>query len=350
MSYPQDTYYNPIDNPAYAWHMNMQARKGMVRHTNIHPVPGPMYGAVDYGPGHRCNCNKQHPKPPCPYDELPKINSVKQIDAVKVTELRDAFNNLRYKIVMSSVQINPNPQYGKIYEVEVVNCFSAPNPLVIVHRPTDEEAAIRTAEEAQQLFDSYVTAYTNLIKAETKDFQDISTYKEGIGYEMTKPECCATCKWSRLARTENDYVYGVTGKIECTNPDNLLDYDFNVEQCGLTKPPAPPYYKPETQGKLIVYPNVHTFGKCLKYEAMDKYPYCPVEGDSIADIIDRRTATIYNDLCATVTQVVVDELNNQIDDAIQNATDNTSDSSSTDNSSDGSDNNANDDNTSIIDG
>lgn len=320
MSYPQNTYCRPLDNPGYVWHMIMQARKGMAqRNTVPHPVPGPMYGAVDYGPGHRCNCHKQHPKPPCPYDRLPKVHSVKQTEAVKVTELRDAFNNLRYKIVMTSVQANTDPKYGKLYEIEVVNCFSAPNPLVIVHRPTPEEAAINTEAAALTLFNSYVTAYTNLIKAETKDFQDICTYKEDIGYTLTKPECCATCKWSRLALTENDYIYGVSGKIECTNPDNLLDYDFNVEQCGLTAAPQPPYYKPETQGKLIVYPNVHTFGKCSKYEATDKDPYRPVAGDSIADIIDRRTATMYNDLCATVTTAIADGLDEQIDEAVQNA-------------------------------
>lgn len=305
-----------MDNPGYVWHMIMQARKGMAqRNTLPHPTPGPMYGAVDYGPGHRCNCHKQHPKPPCPYDKLPKVPTVKKTDSVKVVELRDAFNNLRYKVVMSSIDVAPDPKYGKLYEIEVVNCFSAPDPLVIVHRPEPEEAAINTAADAKKLFDSYVLAYENLIKAETKDFQDISTYKEGIGYELTKPACCATCKWSRLALTENDYIYGVSGRIECTNPENCLDYDFNVEQSCKHHGDGT-YHKPDAACKLVIYPNVHAFGKCKNYVEGWKDPYKPVAGDSIADIVDRRTAAAYGSMCEDVASTVQEGIGAQIDEAI----------------------------------
>ena len=332
MSNPNNTYYNPMDNPAYVWHMIMQARKGMAkRNTAPHPKPGPMYGAVDYGPGHRRNCHKQKPQPPCPYDgfPLPNLPTVKTTDTVKVTEIRDVFNNLRYKVVMSSIDGIGNvslvdPKYSKYYEVEVVNCFSAPNPLVIVHRPSPGEEAINTAEAAQQIFDSYVTAYTNLVKAETKDFQDICTYKEEIGYTMTKPECCATCKWSRLALTENDYVYGVSGRIECTNPANALDYDFNTESQSLrANPKHPPYFKStNNESKLIVYPNVHAFGKCPKYEADDRDPYIPIPGDSVGDIIDRRTNAAYDDMCQTVQQNISENIGDQVNTAVENATEN----------------------------
>lgn len=287
-----------------------------------------MYGAVDYGPGHRCDCHNHHPKPPCPYDGIPKVPSVHVSDTVKVTEIRDAFNNLRYKIVMSSIDGISNtalvePKYSKYYEVEVVNCFSAPNPLVIVHRPAPAEEAIVKLEDAQKLFDSYVVAYSNLVKAETKDFQDICAYKEEIGYEMTKPECCATCKWSRLAATGNDYVYGVTGRIECTNPANALDYDFNSEQNGLAAcPKDTPYYKPKFKGKLVMYPNVHMFGKCTKYEEDGRDPYLPIQGDSVADIIDRRTEAAYDELRETIQQNIADGIDDQVNAAVDAATQN----------------------------
>lgn len=331
MSNPNNTYYNPMDNPAYVWHMIMQARRGMAkRNTAPHPKPGPMYGAVDYGPGHRCNCHKQKPQPPCPYDgfPLPKLPTVKNIDAVKVTEIRDVFNNLRYKVVMSSIDGTNhaalvNPKYSKYYEVEVVNCFSAPNPLVIVSRPTYGEEAINTAEEAQRIFDNYVAEYTGLVRAETRDFQDICSYKETIGYEMTKPECCATCKWSRLALTENDYVYGVSGRIECTNPENALNYDFNTEYNGLrAAPKRPNYVKVASEAKLIVNPNVHAFGKCPKYEADDRDPYVPIPGDSVGDIIDRRTAAAYDNMCQTIEQNIAGNINDQVNTAVENATEN----------------------------
>lgn len=106
-----------------------------------------MYGAVDYGPGHKHypNCH-----PDCKPDKKgkkPSLPTVKQTESVKVVELRDAFNNLRYKIVMTSVDVSTDPMFGKLYEVEVVNCFSAPDPLVVVHRPQDDEL-IRTYDEA----------------------------------------------------------------------------------------------------------------------------------------------------------------------------------------------------------
>ena len=153
MKYQHPTYQHPLESPAYIQHKHMQYGKQLARRHHLHPAPGPMYGAVDYGPGYRCDCHNQHPKPPCPYDELPKINSVRLVDTVKVTEIRDAFNNLRYKVVMSSIDGTNktalvDPKFSKYYEVEVVNCFSAPNPLVIVHRPTPEEDAINTAEAA----------------------------------------------------------------------------------------------------------------------------------------------------------------------------------------------------------
>lgn len=284
-------------NPLLDWY---KSRRHLPLHDRNHPCPGPIYGGVDYGPGHKC-----HPdcRPDCRPNEdckKPPLPTVKQTESVKVVELRDAFNNLRYKIVMTSVDVSSDPMFGKLYEVEVVNCFSAPNPLVVVHRPQDDEL-IRTYDEAFEIFQKYVEAYTCLIKAETKDLQDISVYKDTINYKETCPECCATCKYARVKRTSDDYVYGITGKLECCNPYNILDYDFNREQCGVEHQAEPPYFSVPKDVKVIVYPNVQPFGKCSRYEKCTDNPYRPIGGTSVADIIDRRTAIIYNDLSVALS-------------------------------------------------
>lgn len=282
-------------NPLLDWY---KSRRHLPLHKRNHPRPGPIYGAVDYGPGHKCRPDCR----PDTKDKKPLLPTVKQTESVKVVELRDAFNNLRYKIVMTSVDVSTDPIFGKLYEIEVVNCFSAPDPLVVVHRPQDDEL-IRTYDEALEIFQQYVEAYTSLIKAETKDLQDISVYKDTIQYEETCPECCATCKYARVKRTSDDYVYGITGKLECCNPHNILDYDFNREQCGVERQVEPPYYSVPKDVKVIVYPNVQPFGKCSRYEKGTENPYQPTGGTSVADIIDRRTAMIYNDLSVALSSL-----------------------------------------------
>lgn len=102
----------------------------------------------------------------------------------------------------------------------MINYFSTPNPLVIIDRPEPGEPPIYDYLYALNLYNEYVKTYTALIRAETRDFQDITIYKEKIGYKETKPACCATCQWCRKKVTPGKYVYQDTGKLECTNPEN----------------------------------------------------------------------------------------------------------------------------------
>ena len=95
---------------------------------------------------------------------------------------------------MTSYDIS-NDFYRTIYEIEVLNCFTAPEPLIIVSRPEDNEEPISDYGYALKLFKQYVDEYTSLVQAETRDYQDIEIYKGKFGYEETCPKCCETCKW-----------------------------------------------------------------------------------------------------------------------------------------------------------
>jgi len=79
--------------------------------------------------------------------------------------------------------------------VQVVNYFTGPEPLIIFERPDVDEPQIRDINVALKIYNDCVKTYTDLVTAETRDYQDIDVYKSRIGYELTCPKCCATCKW-----------------------------------------------------------------------------------------------------------------------------------------------------------
>ena len=88
-----------------------------------------------------------------------------------------------------------NEYYSTIYEIEVINCFTTSEPLIIVSRPSDDEEPIVDYGRAINMFNEYVEIYKTLVKAETRGLQDIEIYKDKFGYEETCPACCETCKW-----------------------------------------------------------------------------------------------------------------------------------------------------------
>ncbi len=259
---------------------------------------------------------------------LGKLQTVKAAESVKVIELKDAFDNLRYKIVLTSIDVpmtgvdtsidELTSPTGKLYEVEVVNCFLAPNPLVIAHRPNPDEK-ITSYEVAIDIFKQYAFAYARLIQADTKDLQDISVYKDTIGYEVTCPECCGTCKFARVKKTGKDFVCGVTGRLECHNPKNMLSYDFNTEPMK-NKPPIPPcgpHFSTPVDNKVMIYPNVKIFGKCSNYEKATRRPFRPADGDSVGDLVDRKLNAALADITnyvqhATDTETIMTEVVNVV--------------------------------------
>lgn len=146
-------------------------------------------------------------------------------ETAKCIEIADPFGNLRYKVVMTSVDVVDELELGKLskrWYVQVLNCFSAAGELIVVERPdpASGEEPIRDGAVAEKLFHEYLRAYASLVRAETRDFQDIENCREQAGYKNVQPECCATCKWCKRSKPDGDFQFGATGRLECWNPAN----------------------------------------------------------------------------------------------------------------------------------
>lgn len=160
-----------------------------------------------------------------PYPKHPFYKSVHVKETCKVAEIADAFNNLRYKVIMTSYDIVNDGKYELVYQIQVVNYFYGPEPLIIFETPNVDEPPITDINVATKIYNDCVQNYTKLVKAETRDFQDIDIYKEKIGYKETQPECCMTCRWCR-----SDIYHMPTKKFQCVCPKNLKEYNFDVQE------------------------------------------------------------------------------------------------------------------------
>lgn len=133
--------------------------------------------------------------------------------------------------------------------------------------------------------------YTRLVKAETRPMQDMDIYAEKVGYHHTCPKCCATCKWAKRCKTPDDYIYGISNKLECHNPKNCTELDFDLDhRAGHCEPGRwnePRHWRSKEHHLLDLHPNVTMFGVCDNYDVR-KQQYCPMPGDSVSRIIDKR--------------------------------------------------------------
>lgn len=201
----------------------------------------------------------------------PNYKSVYTRDSLKAVDIFDAFHKLRYKIILTSYDIS-NDFYSTIYEIEVLNCFTAPEPLIIVSRPEDNEEPISDYGYALKLFNQYVDEYTSLVKAETRDYQDIEIYKDKFGYEETCPKCCETCKWVKRRDQKFPKHYNPLTRLECMNPKNQIEFDQNIPQRDV--PPFFPEKGPVRHHEthvILVAPKVKMFGCCKNYEKFEEY-------------------------------------------------------------------------------
>ena len=222
-----------------------------------------------------------------------KFKSVHVQENVKVTDIKDALNRLKYKVTLTAYDINDDA-WGTIYQIQVINFFSAPDPLIILTRPNNDEQPIDNYREALQIYNDCVKNYTNLVKAETRDFQDIDIYKTKIDYKITEAKCCGTCKWcQQRAQPKNDFIYGVSNKLECTNPLNETEYKFDMihtDKYGHIHQthhfPRPPFFKSPHEEHLGLRPNVEILGLCKNYEP--RKSHIKLEpGDSISEIVNK---------------------------------------------------------------
>lgn len=259
-----------------------------------------------HGKHHDCHKNYQIPK-------------VKITEEIKVASIRDVFDNLRYKVAMTSYDVYGFDGNTKAYQVEVVNCFSAPDDLIIVSRPDDREPLIFDRNYAKKLYDDYVKSYSNLVKAETRDLQDMSVYADKVGYTLTCPKCCVTCKWACRRVVKNghyDWTHKSTGRLECRNPLNQKEYQLpNIESNKQPYPVCtqPPYCNKDGSTPVVLYPKVQAFGLCYNYQKREAQ-FVPMPGQDMMEYIDNRIsgmidAGIETSIKDTVPEMVENEVN-----------------------------------------
>lgn len=223
----------------------------------------------------------------------PRPRTVSVEENIKVAEIKDAFENLRYKVCLTSFD-SCHMYSKKEYQIQVVAYFQYKEPLVIVQVPQFGQHRIYDYDCALKMYNDYVSNYTYLIKAETKDFQDISLYKEQIGYKMIMPKCCYTCKWCKKQPFEVHCEIGAVGKLECHNPKSQYAYSFDSthrhapwnEHCHDPREHAPNWLD-YGRMHLDVHPNVDMFGICDNYEQM-KHEWHPLPTDCVSKLIDER--------------------------------------------------------------
>lgn len=223
-------------------------------------------------------------------NDIKKVyDSVYTRDSIKVIDIVDAFGKLRYKVSLLSYDIY-NDIYGVIYSVQVTNCFTAPDPLIIVTIPEEGKPPLTDYNIALKIFNECVENYTSLVKAETRDFQDIDVFKTRIDYKVTCPECCETCKFSQHNKHPRNFVFAVDNGLKCVNPKVATEYDFDMPK-GLPHTDCHNKYANHHLDKLIVNPRVEPFGLCKHYEKRNSpHPVAPYE--RIIDVVDYHVSEV----------------------------------------------------------
>lgn len=182
----------------------------------------------------------------------------------------------------------------------------------------------------QGQFDKCVRNYSDLVKAEVRDFQDISVYKDRIGYRRVKPECCATCRFAKRVCVKDDFRFGLSGRLECRNPKNAERFSYDMEEFdnpsrrlrppgmwqrlpwqGTMLPPPPP----PCPGPCAVFPLVDENGLCDNFEERRR-PYRPCPGDSLTDMIDRKVDEKYGRLSGDISSLVGEQVDRTLDEQL----------------------------------
>lgn len=196
----------------------------------------------------------------------PFYKSVYVKETCKVAEISDAFGQLRYKVQMTSFDIVDDGKYELAYQVQVVNYFYGPEPLIIFEAPDVDEPPIKDINVANKIYAECVKNYTMLVKAETRDFQDIDVYKERIQYRETCPECCATCRWCKSGLRN----VVIDRKLHCINPKNKIEFKTDIRPYDYRHNYIEDHYghrvMPDDHATLDISPKVMPFGVCMNYE------------------------------------------------------------------------------------
>lgn len=147
-------------------------------------------------------------------------------ESVKVAEIKDDFAMTRFKVILTDFddfEIAPDHDnlrdWDRSYQVEVMSYCYGPDPLVLVSKTFDDHRV------ALSFFKQNVAIYTDLVKVETRHYQDIEIYRDRIDYKIA--DCCASCKWAMKNPDPRSRK-----RIVCGNEDlfKLPRPDFNPEE------------------------------------------------------------------------------------------------------------------------
>lgn len=275
-------------------------------------------------------------------------HSVFTKESTKVIEILDAYGNLRYKVSLLTHDERDIYATKQHYTVQVINFFSCPEPLIVFERPDGVGEELTNLQEATEIYEECIRAYSNLVKAETRDLQDASIYEDKTGYKVTPPDCCATCKHCKKTKTPGDYVFGVTDTYECWHPcnANLGDKEFKVGHHGHYEHihahehecwDGNPYHRPNCHDydcdahshfhschedmTYGMHPKVQPFGKCKHFEKMSAHHhYHPVPGDSICKVIDHKIChELHEKLPGILSSEIAEQLSSNVSAMIDNS-------------------------------
>lgn len=157
-------------------------------------------------------------------------------DVLKISEITDINGLIRFKVVFSNFdffeetyeQTNMyytwllNQTWHTDYKYQVVvlgfNDLTSDVPTILSARDfIDYDIALRE-------FNKQCDVYTQLVKAETKGWQDIRLYKSKINCHKIDPDCCANCEFVRKEKNKKHhqhFKFDQNDTLFCAHPDVL---------------------------------------------------------------------------------------------------------------------------------
>lgn len=143
------------------------------------------------------------------------------LETTKVAELKDRFGRTRFKVALTDFDPGEAPcsddlrGFDRAFQVTVVSYCYAEDAVTVVCRDFADYG------DAARFFGDMTDQYSRLVRAETRDVQDIRIYADRTGYRVTAPDCCATCRWGRACGKGNclfpDWEKNLRGRYVCTN-------------------------------------------------------------------------------------------------------------------------------------
>jgi len=213
----------------------------------------------------------------------PEYKMVHTRENNKTADIRDAFNRLWYRVFLIGEEQSVMAD-GIKYTIKVVNyTIKDPvtgeiTPLVILTIPDAGSVELLTDyTRANAIYLECVDKYTSLVKASTRDLQDIDVFKDKIGYkDAPNLSCCATCEFLHKHRKITSYAQ-LSGSVdeilnlsfECWNPKNTIEYNFDVN-ADMSKYPFErlngELYRDEANHRAILKPCVKMLCICDNFK------------------------------------------------------------------------------------